>query len=68
MITVRHSAFAALAVMVVLLTGTVHSVATDNQAPSFDTAKPGYRYEFPKDHGAHERFRTEWWYYTGQRR
>ncbi|MDQ1291605.1 MAG: hypothetical protein QG615_1414 [Nitrospirota bacterium] len=65
MITVRHSAFAALAVMVVLLTGTVHSVATDNQTPSFDTAKPGYRYEFPKDHGAHERFRTEWWYYTG---
>lgn len=51
--------------MVILLTGTVHSLATDDQAPSFDIAKPGYRYHFPKDHGAHERFRTEWWYYTG---
>jgi predicted secreted hydrolase len=21
--------------------------------------------EFPKDHGAHPGYRTEWWYYTG---
>lgn len=26
---------------------------------------PGYAYRFPHDHGAHEEFRTEWWYYTG---
>ncbi len=26
---------------------------------------PGYVYRFPHDHGAHEEFRTEWWYYTG---
>lgn len=32
---------------------------------SFRTAQEGYRYEFPRDHGAHEAFRTEWWYYTG---
>jgi len=25
----------------------------------------GYQYAFPRDHGAHEEFRTEWWYYTG---
>ena len=29
------------------------------------SAKPGYQYRFPQDHGAHEGFRTEWWYYTG---
>ena len=28
-------------------------------------ALPGYRYAFPRDHGAHPDFRTEWWYYTG---
>jgi predicted secreted hydrolase len=28
-------------------------------------ALPGYRYQFPRDHFAHEDFRTEWWYYTG---
>jgi len=22
--------------------------------------------EFPRDHGAHPEFRTEWWYVTGQ--
>ncbi len=26
---------------------------------------PGYVYRFPHDHGVHEEFRTEWWYYTG---
>ncbi len=28
-------------------------------------ALPGYQYAFPRDHGAHPDFRTEWWYYTG---
>lgn len=28
-------------------------------------ALPGYTYEFPRDHGSHDRFRTEWWYFTG---
>ncbi|MCE7964984.1 carotenoid 1,2-hydratase [Nitrospirales bacterium NOB] len=32
---------------------------------SFQRALPGYQYHFPYDHGAHEAFRTEWWYYTG---
>jgi len=26
---------------------------------------PGYEYVFPRDHGSHDDFRTEWWYYTG---
>lgn len=35
---------------------------------SFQPAVPGYRFSFPRDHGAHPDFRTEWWYYTGQLR
>ncbi|MBI3355574.1 MAG: carotenoid 1,2-hydratase [Nitrospirae bacterium] len=31
----------------------------------FRPATAGYRYEFPKDHGSHPAYRTEWWYYTG---
>src|SRR5262245_32964639 len=26
---------------------------------------PGYRMEFPRDHGSHPDFRLEWWYVTG---
>ena len=32
---------------------------------SFRLASPGYSYRFPHDHGSHDEFRTEWWYYTG---
>lgn len=28
-------------------------------------AEPGWRYEFPRDHHAHDEFKTEWWYFTG---
>lgn len=31
----------------------------------FRSAEPGYQYRFPRDHGTHDDFRTEWWYYTG---
>lgn len=31
----------------------------------FAVAKPGYRYEFPRDHFSHPEFKTEWWYWTG---
>ncbi len=31
----------------------------------FAIAKPGYRFEFPRDHFSHPDFRTEWWYWTG---
>jgi predicted secreted hydrolase len=32
---------------------------------TFKQALPGYVYSFPKDHGSHNDFKTEWWYYTG---
>lgn len=40
-------------------------VAWPAPGAEFRRALPGYRYAFPRDHGAHPDFRTEWWYYTG---
>jgi predicted secreted hydrolase len=34
-------------------------------AAQYQTALPGYRYEFPRDHFNHADYQTEWWYYTG---
>lgn len=33
---------------------------------TFRAAAPGYEYQFPRDHGSHPEYKTEWWYYTGQ--
>src|SRR5215212_5040524 len=32
---------------------------------AFRPALPGYEFSFPFDHGSHDAYRTEWWYYTG---
>ncbi|HVF73115.1 MAG TPA: lipocalin-like domain-containing protein [Chthoniobacterales bacterium] len=34
-------------------------------AADWKTAQPGWHYEFPRDHGPHREFKTEWWYFTG---
>jgi predicted secreted hydrolase len=34
-------------------------------AQDFKPATAGYEFEFPRDHGTHDEYRTEWWYYTG---
>lgn len=31
-------------------------------------ARPGWQYVFPRDHGSHPAFKTEWWYFTGNLR
>jgi predicted secreted hydrolase len=36
-----------------------------SQDPTFRPALPSYQYRFPWDHGSHDDFQTEWWYYTG---
>ena len=43
------------------------ALQTESLAASrnFKLARPGYKYSFPKDHGSHSDFKTEWWYYTG---
>lgn len=48
----------------------VASAAPAETSPreGFRLAKPGWVFEFPRDHGAHDEFRTEWWYFTGHLR
>lgn len=39
--------------------------ATQALGADWQTAEPGWQYEFPRDHHAHDNFKTEWWYFTG---
>jgi predicted secreted hydrolase len=32
---------------------------------SFEMPRPGRVFSFPRDHGAHPEYKTEWWYYVG---
>lgn len=32
---------------------------------AYPLVTPGYRFNFPRDHGAHPDYRQEWWYVTG---
>ncbi len=32
---------------------------------AFETPRPGRVWSFPRDHGAHPEYKTEWWYYVG---
>lgn len=34
-------------------------------AAQWRAAEPGWKYDFPADHGNHRDFKTEWWYFTG---
>ena len=43
----------------------ISPVLAADSPQTFTAATEGYRYEFPRDHGSHDGFRTEWWYYTG---
>src|SRR6059058_5468333 len=36
-----------------------------HSASDFQPALPGYDFSFPRDHGSHDEYKTEWWYYTG---
>ncbi len=33
--------------------------------PDYAVVRPGVAMQFPRDHGGHPEFRTEWWYVTG---
>ena len=39
--------------------------AAKQPAPNYPAASRATRLAFPRDHGAHPEFRTEWWYVTG---
>lgn len=52
------------------LSGTGVSASTQLDIPETNTvgftqAIHSWDWEFPRDHGAHPEFQTEWWYYTG---
>ena len=34
-------------------------------AQDYAQVQPGHELQFPRDHGSHPQFRTEWWYLTG---
>lgn len=46
---------------VILLPGIIRAGDTAEWKP----ALPGWQYEFPRDHRSHPKFKTEWWYLTG---
>ncbi|MGQ0556117.1 MAG: lipocalin-like domain-containing protein [Nitrospiraceae bacterium] len=55
-----------LMVVPVLLSVTLPTaLAARSAPPPFQPATAGYQYTFPRDHGSHSTYRTEWWYYTG---
>ncbi|MEX0286179.1 MAG: lipocalin-like domain-containing protein [Paracoccaceae bacterium] len=39
-----------------------------SEAEGFALPTPGYRFDFPADHGPHPMFRIEWWYLTANLR
>ncbi|MEP6955732.1 MAG: lipocalin-like domain-containing protein [Chthoniobacterales bacterium] len=43
----------------------VTALAISCVAANWQTAEPGWQYEFPRDHHIHPEFKTEWWYFTG---
>jgi predicted secreted hydrolase len=57
----RYGTFVALALL-----GVISCVDLAISDPgTFQRARPGYEWSFPRDHGPHNGFQTEWWYYTG---
>src|SRR5687768_3868793 len=41
------------------------AVPAASPQPALPVVTPGAEFRFPRDHGAHPAFRTEWWYFTG---
>lgn len=64
---VAGALFAASALLgaIAVLAGAVGAAAQPARASGPASVVPGYRMEFPRDHGSHPAFRTEWWYATG---
>lgn len=48
-----------------LLAALIPCLPAPASSESWETARPGWTYTFPRDHGAHPSFKTEWWYFTG---
>ena len=53
-------------IALVLSVSVVSASPSALQANEFKLAARGAQITFPRDHGAHSDFKTEWWYLTGQ--
>ena len=61
-----NKAFAIVAALVLAaVVSTAGRANTRTTADGFLEAAAPYRYAFPRDHAAHDAYRTEWWYFTG---
>ncbi|MFQ5949619.1 MAG: iron ABC transporter permease, partial [Nitrospiria bacterium] len=54
-----------LMVLLIILSLCASAAGTASSERRFESARPGYTYSFPRDHGAHLKFKIEWWYFTG---
>lgn len=52
------------AIVMIIFFG-LSALATPQEPSRFRHANSPYHFHFPNDHGSHNEFRTEWWYYTG---
>ncbi|MFM8938709.1 MAG: lipocalin-like domain-containing protein, partial [Phenylobacterium sp.] len=52
-------------ILLAAVTGATLPPGVATAAPAFSPVVRGRRLVFPRDHGAHPDFRTEWWYLTG---
>jgi predicted secreted hydrolase len=57
----RNAYFRVLAIVVLLLLGDAGSLLGSD----WKQAVGPWKWSFPRDHGSHPNFRTEWWYFTG---
>jgi predicted secreted hydrolase len=65
MLSVEWKRRAAIAVLLLHSTFNIQHSTFAAQMAQFQPALPGYDYSFPRDHGTHDDYKTEWWYYTG---
>ena len=52
-------------ICLLILLGLLLDPLFSSQSEVWRVAEPGWSYEFPRDHGPHRDFKTEWWYATG---
>ncbi len=55
----------ALAIGLVLASAPPAAQSAERDAEGWKTVAAPRRFDFPRDHAAHEDYRLEWWYYTG---
>ncbi|MGC1479995.1 MAG: lipocalin-like domain-containing protein [Chthoniobacterales bacterium] len=58
----------AIAVLIALVCGWLVIIPVGSLEAGWRTADRAWAAEFPRDHGDHADFKTEWWYFTGNLR